>query len=77
VLLVTFSQATLYDYNHIYLQNAVISGRLTPQHGVSSGCGWRKDLQCRRYCIKKVAWTADRWTVSSLGLGKVLTTPHC
>jgi len=38
VILVTFSQAILYDYNHIYLQNAMITGRLTPQHGGSSGC---------------------------------------
>jgi len=38
VLLVTFSQAILYGYNHIYLQNGTRSGRLTPQHGVSSGC---------------------------------------
>jgi len=48
VLLVIFSQAILYDYNHIYLQNAMISVRLTSQHGVSSGCGWRKGFQCRR-----------------------------
>jgi len=39
VLLVTFIQAILYDYNHIYLQNAMISGHLTPQHGVAIDCG--------------------------------------
>jgi len=48
VLFVTYSQALLYDYNHIYLQNSAIIGRLTPQHSVSSGCGWRKGLQCGR-----------------------------
>jgi len=39
VLLFTYSQAILYDYNHIYLQNAMKSGRLTPQHGVATDCG--------------------------------------
>ena len=41
MLLVTFIQVILYEYNHISSQNAIISRRLTSRHGVSSGCGWR------------------------------------
>jgi len=32
-------------YFEVVLEYAVISGSLSPWHGASSGCCWRKDLQ--------------------------------
>jgi len=80
MLLVIFSQAILYDYHFIYLQNAVMSGCLAPQHGVSSGCRWRKGLQCERQLW--IYWKCSRKQPTHggpqvWGLGVVLTTPHC
>jgi hypothetical protein len=53
--------------------SAVLSGSLSPRHGVSSGCGWRSGLQLWRVAANKLnkqSWTADKGWSSSLGLGQ-------
>jgi hypothetical protein len=56
----------------------MISGSLSPRHGASSGCGWRNGLQLWRVAanILNESRTADKGWSSSLGVGRVLTTPH-
>jgi len=79
MLIVTFSQAILYDYNHIYLQNAVINGCIISQHGVPSVCGWRRGLQQKvaTNMLKKQRGRLTHGGPEARGLGKVLTMPHC
>jgi len=48
-----------------------ISGSLSPQHGASSGCGWRDGHQLRRIAtnvLNKQSPTADTGWSSSLGV---------
>jgi hypothetical protein len=52
---------------------SVISGSLSPQHGVSSGCGWRNGLQIWRVAANirnKQSRTADKGWSSSLEVGR-------
>jgi hypothetical protein len=52
---------------------------LSPQHGVSSGCGWRSSLQLWRVAAnimnKQPRTNNKRWP-SSFGVGSGVTTPH-
>jgi hypothetical protein len=57
----------------------MISGSLSPRHGVSLGCGWRNGLRIWRVAantLNKQSRTAEKGWSSSWGLGEVLTTPH-
>jgi hypothetical protein len=50
-----------------------------PQHGASSGCGWRDDLQqleVSSNALNKQSLTNDEGWYSSLGLGVGLNTHH-
>jgi hypothetical protein len=54
-------------------------GPLSPQHGASSGCGWREVLQVRRVAaniLNKQSLTADKGWSSSLGVGRGADNPH-
>jgi hypothetical protein len=54
-------------------------GTLSPQHGASSGCGWRNGLQLWRSVaniLNKKPRTDNKGRSSSLGLGVGLTTLH-
>jgi hypothetical protein len=51
----------------------VTSGSLSPQHGTSTGCGWRNGLQIWRVAaniLYKQSRTADKGWYSSLGVGR-------
>jgi hypothetical protein len=57
--------------------HAMLGGSLSPQHGASSGCGWRNDLQLWRLAaniLNKQPRTNNKGWSSSLGVG--LTTLH-
>jgi hypothetical protein len=46
---------------------------LSPQHGASSGCGWRNGLQLWRLAaniLNEQPWTNDKGWSSSLGVGR-------
>ena len=52
---------------------SVISGSLSPQHGASSGCGWRNCLQIWRVAanvLNNQSRTADKGWSSRLGVGR-------
>jgi hypothetical protein len=52
---------------------SVISGSLSPRHGASSGCWWRKGLQIfivAANILNKQSKTADKGWSSSLALGE-------
>jgi hypothetical protein len=49
---------------------------MPPQHGASSGCGWRNDFQLWKLAaniLNKQQWTNHKGWSSSLGLGERLT----
>jgi hypothetical protein len=55
----------------------MLGGSLSPQHGVSSGCGWRNGLQLWRVAaniLNKQMRTNDKGWSSSLGLGVEIKT---
>jgi hypothetical protein len=57
----------------------MISGSLPPQHGATSGCGYRYSLQIWRAAaniMNKQSRTADNGWSSSLGLNDMLSTPN-
>ena len=72
MLLVTFSHAIFYGFNHIYLQNAMISGRLTPSMACPQDVDEGKvfSVEGSYEYIEKAAQTADMWRASSLGVGR-------
>jgi hypothetical protein len=54
-------------------------GSLSPQHGASSGCGWRNGLQLWRLAaniLNKQSWTDNKEWSSSLGVGRRATNLH-
>jgi hypothetical protein len=57
----------------------VISGYLSPRHGVSSGCGWRKRPTVWRAAaaiLDKQSWTTYKGWSSSFGVGLGVKTPR-
>jgi hypothetical protein len=42
---------------------------LSPQHDVSSGCGWRDGLQLAASTLNKQPWTNDKGWSSNFGVG--------
>ena len=72
-------------YNEVYYWYSVftwtvISGSLSPQHGMSLGCVWRNGLQYRGYL--RIYWISShghptRGGPPAWGMDEVLTTPHC
>jgi len=57
----------------------MISGSLSPRHGVSSVCGWRNGLKYEGYLW--IYWISSRGRPTrdvppAWGLGEVPTTPH-
>jgi hypothetical protein len=53
-------------------------GSLSPQHGASSGCGWRNGLQIWRLAaniLNKQSWTDSKGWPSSLGVGRGVNNP--
>jgi hypothetical protein len=53
-------------------------GSLSPQHGASSGCGWRNGLQLWRLAadiLNKQSWTDNKGWPSSLGVGRGVNNP--
>jgi hypothetical protein len=57
--------------------DAMLSGSLSPRHGVSSGCGWRNGLRYGGYL--RINWISSRGQPTkggppAWGLGEVLTT---
>jgi hypothetical protein len=65
-------------YWNIIVYSTEVSGSLSPWHGASSGCGWRKVL---RYLGQlRINWISSRGQPTrggpqAWGLGEVLTTP--
>jgi hypothetical protein len=60
-------------FNNLNNIRSMISGSLSPRHGASSGCGWRKGLRIWRVAantLNKQSRTADRGWSSSLGVGR-------
>jgi hypothetical protein len=54
-------------------------GPLSPRHGSSSGCGWRRkppDMEGAASILNKQSRTTDKGWCSILGVGVGLTTPH-
>jgi hypothetical protein len=49
---------------------SMISGSLSPRHGASSGCGWRKGLRIWRLAANMQSRSADKGWSSSLGVGR-------
>jgi hypothetical protein len=65
---------------YIYMVDNVLCwmGSLSPRHGASSGCGWRKVLRLRRVAanvLNKQSRTADKGWSSSLGVGRGANNP--
>jgi hypothetical protein len=57
----------------ILLQCNMLGGSLSPQHGASSGCGWRNGLQLWRVAaniMNTQLRTNDKGWSSSLGVGR-------
>jgi hypothetical protein len=57
----------------------MLGGPLTPQHGVSSGCGWRNGLQLWRVAanaLNKQPRANNKGWFSGLGLGVGLIALH-
>jgi hypothetical protein len=65
-------------YSSVCLCTPMLGWSLSPQHGVSSGCGWKNDLQLWRLAEnimnKQPRIYNKGWSSSLLGVG--LTTPH-
>jgi hypothetical protein len=56
----------------------MLGGSLSPQHGVSLGCGWRKGLQLWRVSANiliKQKWTNNMGWSSSLRVGRGANSP--
>jgi hypothetical protein len=50
----------------------MLGGSLSPQHGASSGCGWKNGLLLLRVDVNildKQPWTNDKGWFSSVGVG--------
>jgi hypothetical protein len=50
-------------------------GSLSPQHGSSSGCGWRNGWRLAANILNKEPRTNDKGWFSSLGVGRRAKNP--
>jgi hypothetical protein len=63
---------------NMYQYLPCLVGSLSPQHGVSSGCGWRNGLQQWRLAaniLNKQSRTDNKGWPSSLGVGSGVNNP--
>jgi len=64
-----------------YSSTSMLCGSLSPRHGASSGCGWRRrspNRECVTENILKTVADSRKWVILLLGggVGEGLTTPH-
>jgi hypothetical protein len=62
-----------------FIYPMLCSGSLSPQHGPSSGCRWRRrfpNMEGTCEYIEQVVRTAEKGDPPACGFGEGLTTPH-